>query len=131
MINQKITLGLIASISLFSVTLSVLPVTKVQAQTSDTSAEFARQIDLNRAKNLARMAAERENGGLGLYRAEAKMHSLPEETNHVDNGDSWTFTFLGYQVVNQMVMSEPTIESVVTVSKDGQSINIDYNGAVR
>jgi hypothetical protein len=131
MINKKITLGLLTGISFFSLAIAVTPISRVEAQTTSGASNFSMIIDLNRAKNLARMAAERENGGLGFYRAESKMHGLPVNTDHVDNGDSWTFTFLGYQVINGMLMSEPTIQSVVTVSKDGQSITIDYNGAIR
>jgi hypothetical protein len=131
MINKKITLGLLTGISFFSLAIAVTPISRVEAQTTSEASNLSMIIDLNRAKNLARMTAERENGGLGFYRAESKMHGLAADTDHVDNGDSWTFTFLGYQVMNGMLMSEPTIQSVVTVSKDGQSITIDYNGAIR
>ncbi|MEG4203605.1 hypothetical protein QUA20_06720 [Microcoleus sp. Pol7_A1] len=84
-------------------------------------------IELNRAKNLARQAAEAANGGLGNYRAEASMHGTSEESPFVDNGDgSWTFTFQGYKPGTSVY----TVETVVTVSQDGK-VRIDYNGRIR
>ena len=83
---------------------------------------------LQRAKNLARQAAEKYNGGLGKYRAERSMHGPTSEAPYVDNGDgSWTFTFLG----GPPGWTTPTIESVVTVIESGWDISIDYNGPVR
>jgi hypothetical protein len=89
-------------------------------------------IDLNRAKNLARQAAERENGGLGQYRAEPSMHGPSVDAPHTVNPDgSWTFTFLGYDPQE----SQPSgtilysVESMVTVSQTGQ-VTIEYNGPI-
>ncbi|MEG4516620.1 MULTISPECIES: hypothetical protein [unclassified Microcoleus] len=84
-------------------------------------------IELNRAKNLARQAAERANGGLGNYRAEASMHGTSKESPFVDNGDgTWTFTFKGSKPGSSVF----TVETVVTVSQDGR-IRVDYNGQIR
>ncbi|AFZ08446.1 hypothetical protein Osc7112_4118 [Oscillatoria nigro-viridis PCC 7112] len=84
-------------------------------------------IQLNRAKNLARQAAEVANGGLGNYRAEASMHGTSKESPFVDNGDgTWTFTFKGYKPGSSVY----TVETVVTVSQDGR-IRVDYNGRIR
>ncbi|MDP8934897.1 MAG: hypothetical protein M3N42_12340 [Cyanobacteriota bacterium] len=84
-------------------------------------------IELNRAKNLARQAAEIANGGLGKYRAEASMHGTSKESPFVDNGDgTWTFTFKG----NKPGSSVYTVETVVTVSQDGR-VRVDYNGQIR
>jgi len=84
-------------------------------------------LDLNRAKNIARQAAERANGGLGNYRAELSMHGPASKSAYVDNGNgSWTFTFKGSRPGETI----PSYESVVTVSTQGQ-VTIDYNGAVR
>lgn len=85
-------------------------------------------IALNRAKNLARMAAERENGGLSVYQADASMHGPSEESPYVDNGDgTYTFTFMG----GRPGFTSPTVESVVSVDTSDWTIDIDYNGPVR
>ncbi|MEK0181415.1 MAG: hypothetical protein EAZ98_15000 [Oscillatoriales cyanobacterium] len=84
-------------------------------------------IELNRAKNLARQAAEVANGGLGEYRAEPSMHGVSAEAPFVDNGDgTWTFSFKGSRPGSSVYR----IESVVTVSRNGQ-VRIDYNGLIR
>lgn len=85
------------------------------------------RIDLNRAKNLARQAAESANGGIRYYRAEASMHGPAQNCPYVDNGDSWTFTFSGNSVGSQT----NTIQSVVTVYKSTSRIVMAYNGPVR
>ncbi|WP_341730671.1 hypothetical protein [Microcoleus sp. EPA2] len=83
-------------------------------------------IELNRAKNLARQAAEVANGGLGQYRAEPSMHGVSSEAPFVDNGDgTWTFSFKGSRPGSSVYR----IESVVTVSRNGQ-VRIDYNGLI-
>lgn len=84
------------------------------------------RIDLTRAKNLARQAAEEANGGIRVYRAEDSMHGPAKQAPHVDHGDSWTFTFLGGRPT-----ATPTIESVVTVYKATSRVVVEYNGAVR
>ena len=84
--------------------------------------------DLNRARNLARQAAVRENGGLDRYRTEAAMYGSTTTLPVVDNGDgTWTFTFKG----GEPGFSEPTIETSVTVAKDGSQVTVDYNGPLR
>lgn len=85
------------------------------------------RIDLNRAKNLARQAAEAANGGIRVYRAEASMHGPANLCPYVDNGDSWTFTFLG----SRPGATTMTIESVVTVYKNSPRVLVAYNGAIR
>jgi hypothetical protein len=80
-------------------------------------------VDLNRAKNLARQAAEEANGGLNNYRAEESMHGNPNNAPYVLNEDgSYTFTFRGRRP-NSMTF---TVESVVTVTPDG-TVRIDSN----
>jgi hypothetical protein len=94
---------------------------------SDGIVVISNDIALNRAKNLARQAAETANGGLGKYRAEASMHGASKESPFVDNGDgTWTFTFQGYRPGSSVY----TVETVVTVSQDGR-IRVDYNGPIR
>ncbi|MBD2021398.1 hypothetical protein H6F43_14560 [Leptolyngbya sp. FACHB-36] len=85
------------------------------------------RVDLNRAKNLARQAAEAANGGVRVYRAEASMHGPASQCPYVDNGDSWTFTFLG----GRPGATASTIESVVTVYKNSSRVLVAYNGSVR
>lgn len=93
-----------------------------------------RQLDsnvlrnLNRAKNLARQAAERANGGLGYYRAETSMHGPAAQSPYVDNGNgTWTFTFRG----SQPGLTTPSMESVITVARETGEVTIDYNGPIR
>ncbi len=97
-----------------------------QSQLTDITV-ISNNIELNRAKNLARQAAENANGGLGQYRAEASMHGASAESPFVDNGDgTWTFTFQGYKPGSSVY----TVETVVTVSQEG-SITVNYNGRIR
>jgi hypothetical protein len=85
------------------------------------------RIDLNRAKNLARQAAESANGGIRVYRAENSMHGPVSQCPYIDNGDSWTFTFFG----GRPGVTTKTIESVVTVYKTSPRVVVAYNGAIR
>jgi hypothetical protein len=78
--------------------------------------------------NLARQAAERANGGLEKYRAEASMYGLSAQAPVVDNGNgTWTFSFRG----GSPGTSDLTLESVITVAKDASQVNVDYNGPIR
>lgn len=102
------------------------PVRSAQSQLTDITV-ISNNIELNRAKNLARQAAENANGGLGEYRAEAAMHGASAQSPFVDNGDgSWTFTFQGHKPGASVY----TVETVVTVSQNGR-ITVDYNGRIR
>lgn len=87
----------------------------------------AGRIDLNRAKNVARQAAEAANGGLRVYRTENSMHGSAKQSPFVDDGDSWTWTFLGGRPGSSLT----TIETVVTVYKKSSQVLVVYNGAVR
>jgi hypothetical protein len=83
--------------------------------------------DINRAKNLARQAAERANGGLDVYRAEPAMYGPSTGISVQEKDEAWTFIFKG----SAPGSSELTIESEVTVSKNFSQVTIDYNGPVR
>ncbi len=102
------------------------PVRSSQSQVNEITV-ISNNIELNRAKNLARQAAENANGGLGEYRAEAAMHGASAQSPFVDNGDgTWTFTFQGHKPGASVY----TVETVVTVSQNGR-ITVDYNGRIR
>ncbi|WP_299415400.1 hypothetical protein [Acaryochloris sp. IP29b_bin.148] len=82
---------------------------------------------LTRAKNLARQAAERENGGLSKYRAEATMYGPAVDSSYVENEDgSVTFSFKG----GPPGFTTPTLETVATVAPTG-TVAIGYNGPIR
>lgn len=80
-------------------------------------------INIKRAKNLARQAAEKENGGLGEYRAESAMHGPVEETNHEEIEEGvWRFTIRGREVGSD----ELTIKTVVIVDEEG-NVTVESN----
>lgn len=84
-------------------------------------------INLGRAENLARQAAENINGGLQNYRAQNSMYGPAERSPHTYDGHgSWTFAFKGHRPDS----NTPIVESVVTVSRNG-IVHIDYNGPIR
>ncbi|WP_204368503.1 hypothetical protein [Neosynechococcus sphagnicola] len=85
------------------------------------------QQDVNRARNLARQAAEKANGGLQHYQAEASMHGPGAESPVVDNGEFWTFTVRG----GIPGFTVPTIESEVRVDKVNFNTTVLYNGPIR
>jgi hypothetical protein len=85
-------------------------------------------FQLNRAKNVARQTAEKENGGLSKYRAESSMHGPAFNTPHKINDDgSITFSFYG----SKPSSSNYSYESVITVYLKDFQVEIEYNGAVR
>lgn len=123
--------GSVRNVAATPTSTSTVPPSDLQGET--TVEEYLARIDLNRAKNLARQAAERTNGGLGQYRAEPSMHRDGAETPHVVNADgSWTFTFQGYDPRNIPASGAVvySYESVITVSPTG-TVTIDYNGPIR
>jgi hypothetical protein len=82
---------------------------------------------INRAKNLARQAATKANGGLERYRPDPVMYGPAVQTSYVNNSNgSITFTFKG----STPGAAAPSIETVATVMPDG-SVNLEYNGAIR
>lgn len=108
-------------------------VDSLQAQTTATPTDslftqYRNLIQLNKAKNLARQAAEKANGGLSQYRAEPKMHAPPVETDYQEIAEGvWRFNFLG----KHPSAENYSIESVVIVDTNTDEISIEYNGAIR
>jgi hypothetical protein len=83
--------------------------------------------DLNRAKNLARQAAEIANGGLQRYRAEASMHGAAIDAPFEEFEDAWVFTFRG----GEPGFVQPSIETQVRVDRRTFQTTILYNGPIR
>ncbi len=104
---------------------------KAQTDTQDRSPleiEYGRLVKLNRAKNLARQAAERANGGLTEYRPEPAMHGPAQRTDYEELAEGvWQFTFKG----RRPRANEYTIESVVVVDSNTGDITVEYNGSIR
>ena len=90
-------------------------------------------LDQVRAANLARMEAERLNGGLSQYFTANCMHQKGGGSCMVSSGpNGYLFDFLGgppgWEVTNQPA----TRETRILISPDGTSIlNVEYNGAPR
>ena len=86
-----------------------------------------------RGVNLARMRAESLNGGLGVYRAQACMHTEnggPCLLSSSPNG--LLFRFLGGPPGWQEQNQPASVESEILVSADGrQVLSVIYNGKPR
>ncbi|PPT07083.1 hypothetical protein CKA32_004850 [Geitlerinema sp. FC II] len=120
----------IAIATVLSGSLTALPASanvRLQLDPRLAEAEIS-PMDLNRAKNYARQAAEQANGGLGEYRAEPAMHGPSADAPYEINADGTiTFTFLGRAPESQTY----TVESVVTVDPGNWAIDLEYNGPIR
>lgn len=120
----------IAAASATTMTALIIGILPMQAQTvspqpnSRIQALITNNIELNRAKNLARQVAEKANGGLSNYRAENSMYGPSAEAPYKDNGDgSWTFTFTGHKPGSDVSF----VKTVVTVAKDASRMALDEN----
>lgn len=110
-----------------ALTIGSLPI-QAQSNSPQTPSDPTVILNLNRAQNLARQAAEKANGGLGNYRAESSMYGPGSLSPYVLNGDGTiTFTFKGRRPEE----TTPTMETVVTVAQDASNVAVDYNGAIR
>ena len=87
-----------------------------------------------KAANLARMRAESLNGGLGQYRAASCMYETGAGSCLESiSDDGFLFRFQGGAPGwQQQTPPNPTIETSVLVSRDGdQILEVSYNGAIR
>ena len=105
----------------------------VPLETACVATTPAEQRALNAAKNEARQAAEAENGGIGVYRAEPAMHgSVVDAPCEVVGPNIWRFTFRGGEPVAVSTMGDYTLLSVVTVEGSGRDriVMLEYNGPI-
>jgi hypothetical protein len=86
-----------------------------------------------RAANLARMQAERLNGGLGVYRTAACMHSNRGADCLIRrDGEGFLFLFRGGPPGWQQLGQPPTVETEILISPDGTRVErVIYNGPPR
>jgi len=100
------------------------------------SAQSVRPLPLAQPKaaNLARMRAESLNGGLGTYRAASCMYETgaPSCLESVSE-QGFLFQFQGGAPGwQQQTPSDPTLETRILVSRDGDRIlEVLYNGSIR
>jgi len=95
------------------------------------SAEMA--LSQIRAANLARMEAERINGGLSHYFTANCMHQKGGGNCMVNAGpNGYLFDFLGGPPGWEVNQQAATKETRILISPDGTSVvNVEYNGAPR
>ena len=86
-----------------------------------------------RAANLARMQAERLNGGLSKYFTANCMHQKGGGNCMVHAGpNGYLFAFLGGLPGWEVNRQAATTETRILISPDGtQVLNVEYNGAPR
>lgn len=109
--------------------LALLAATPSLAQDSYELFPFTRQ----RATNVARMHAERLNGGLTVYRPDACMYNRAGGDCLIrGDANGYIFRFLGGPPGWQILGLAPTAETEIEVSADGRSVvKVIYNGAPR
>jgi len=124
---KKVIIAAIAPLVVFGYPLSLQAQTDTE-EPSSLEIEYGRLVQLNRAKNLARQAAEQANGGLSEYRPEPAMHGPVQRTDYKQLGKGvWQFTFQG----RRPTAEEYTLESVVVVNTNTGETNVKYNGPIR
>ncbi len=89
--------------------------------------------DLQRATNLARMTAEKLNGGLTRYFAARCMHSRDGGSCLINSNDQgFTFRFLGGSPGWEVYRQPATVETQILVAPSGQQVlQVQYNGSPR
>lgn len=89
--------------------------------------------DLQRATNLARMTAEKLNGGLSRYFTASCMHERDGGScllSSTDNG--FTFRFLGGPPGWETNRQPATLETQILIAPSGQQVvEVQYNGTPR
>ena len=81
------------------------------------------RLSLRRAANTARMAAEKQNGGLSIYHAESCMHQSGGGRCFIrGTSDGFLFRFLGGSPGWERLNISPTVETIVEVSRDGATV---------
>jgi hypothetical protein len=90
-------------------------------------------FNLQRATNLARMKAEKLNGGLNVYRPAACMFVRAAGNCIVESSDQGIlFRFQGGPPGWLQLNLPATVETEIRVSPDGRSIlSVVYNGPIR
>jgi hypothetical protein len=86
-----------------------------------------------RAANMARMTAEKLNGGLQVYRTAACMHQQAGGSCLIQASKAgYLFRFTGGRPGWQQSGKPPSVETEILVAPDGRSIlDVKYNGPVR
>lgn len=120
-------------------TASVLPLNLLGS--APTLAQPAVPASAIRAINLARTTAIAQNGGLSRYRPAQCMFQTANPNNpcvintpdsNTNNSNTYVFRFQGGAPGWQQQNQRPTVETEITISADGRSVQqIDYNGAPR
>ena len=86
-----------------------------------------------RAANLARMEAERINGGLSRYFTANCMHERGGGNCMVNSdANGYLFQFLGGPPGWEVLRQSATVQTRILISPDGtQVVNLEYNGTPR
>ena len=96
-------------------------------------ADAQMEVSQIRAANLARMEAERINGGLTRYFTANCMHQRGGGDCMVNSGpNGYLFQFLGGPPGWETLRQSATVQTRILISPDGtQVVNVEYNGAPR
>jgi len=98
-----------------------------------TPARAEMPVSQMRAANLARMEAERINGGLSRYFTASCMHQRGGGSCMVNAGpNGYLFNFLGGAPGWEVNKQAASVETRILISPDGSSVvNVEYNGTPR
>lgn len=90
-------------------------------------------VSLLRATNVARMRAEKLNGGLTVYRPAGCMYQRGGGDCLVSSSsEGYVFRFLGGGPGWQQLQHKPAFETEIRISADGREVlEVIYNGAPR